>query len=702
MRGFAAVFRREIAERRLLALVGLLGLVPLALPWFNSSLVPDLGALRGAAAVALANIASAVLALLLGATVLAHELGERRLGFYFNRPLGAGAIWAGKLGAAFASSVAVGLLVLVPTLLADGPSALRSGAVEILFPVPLGGQLLLWLAALLVLILLAHAFSVVIRARSTWLLLDVGGALLTSLVAWGALARLHAAFASRLVVWGELARVHTALASRPLVWAIAGIAIALPLALLAASAAQVALGRTDLRRAHRVLSLTLWGGMLAAALGVAGYSRWLLAATPVDLEAVAAAKVAPRGDWLALAGPAARRGGYTPAFLLDSASGRFLRIGPESLSWLLRPLFSADGRWVAWVQFQTGPGSPLDLLYADLRSPRPAPVRTTISFTRYPELDLSPEGGRIAALSEGRLLVYELATGRLLDSAPFNNPGGRVVLQFTDPRRIRLYWNEFATSGESEPARFAWRTNITEYDLPTRDLYGTGHLEPGLGLSNWAFRPDGDVLMYSVNERGRRFRLVDARSGRPLTEIPAAGSAVFLHDGRVAYAVPAKGGWEVRLLERSGRPGRSGDGSVVVVHIPDKELKELRPGGRPSPDRLARLREGFERLARSDAAPAVAFPFSGEELRLGGEPSPGRLVVATRGSGTPWRVFLLDLASGTSREVAQGLFPVPWYDPEGLTPPHLFGRPGGGLVWLDPETGKRRVVLERGQVQDLR
>ena len=95
LQGLWAVLCREIAERRLLLLAAaLVGLVPLAVPFLPGVAAPDPGEIRTGTALALCLVVTAVLALTLGATVIAGDLSERRLGFYFSRPLAGWAIWA--------------------------------------------------------------------------------------------------------------------------------------------------------------------------------------------------------------------------------------------------------------------------------------------------------------------------------------------------------------------------------------------------------------------------------------------------------------------------------------------------------------------------------------------------------------------------------------------------------------------------------
>src|SRR5262245_46348770 len=119
MKAFATVFGRELAERRLLLLAALLlGLVALAAPWIPGLPPQSADELRGGVALVLTGLLTTVTAVLLGGSVIARDLAERRLGFYFSRPIPGGALWAGKLTAAVALVLASGVLASTPALLA--------------------------------------------------------------------------------------------------------------------------------------------------------------------------------------------------------------------------------------------------------------------------------------------------------------------------------------------------------------------------------------------------------------------------------------------------------------------------------------------------------------------------------------------------------------------------------------------------------
>ncbi len=258
MRGFAAVFGREFFERRLLALVALcLGLAAVALPrmpGFRPGGVP-VADIQGGMAFGFALLLTFLMALFLGGSIVASDLAERRLGFYFSRPLPGWAVWAGKMGAALVLVFGSGLLVLLPAVLMGGNLSLDGiwgvgGVISVSGP----AVLLAWSAGLCFLLFGAHAASVVVRSRSSWAVLD--------LVALGVVAGLFSTMVRRMVLEGVLLQASFGSQGSRLgivAWIELGFFAAALLSLVAASALQVTRGRTDLKRGHRVLSTGLWG-----------------------------------------------------------------------------------------------------------------------------------------------------------------------------------------------------------------------------------------------------------------------------------------------------------------------------------------------------------------------------------------------------------------------------------------------------------
>lgn len=627
MRAFGAILRRELAERWLLALAAfLLGLVPLAVPFLPLSQAPDA---RSGTAIALAVIVSFVLALVLGSTVLARDLAERRLGFYFSRPLPGWAIWAGKLAGAAILAFGSGLLVLLPSmLLGDRPDP--SG-----YWGPAGDFALsftLWAMTVLALLLAANAFSSMVRSRSPWLLLDLlAGTLLVGLV---------------VAVTG---RLLTAGAPGALGMAHAGLLVALVLSFAAASAVQVTRARTDPRRGHRLLSLTLWALLGLSALAFGGYARWVLTATPEDLVVIGRVVPALAGDWIALGGSTGKlRGGFEPNFLLDTSSGRSFLIRSQFAGWG-GVSFSRDGRHAAWGQMAGRDALPVTIHRLELDRPGAEPVATPIVFSEHfpHSMVLSPDGARMACLAGERIVAQELRDGRLLLAAPIleGESWNADRLRFLDSTTLRLY----RTRVKNRQAEL----RVLDFDL------GTGRMVreiqvPGYDHFLWGISPDGQRLLLKSRKlelEGQEVAIADLLAGGLPAGIRLEGvpnGLSFLTDGRrVVIARRHRGRLELHLLDARG-----------------KELKR--------------------------------FGFPGHRVHLGSQPAPELLVVMITKSPSDktWRSSLLDLESGALRQIGDGLYQEGWpILPPGSVGTQLFVQKNGGLVRIDPVTGRHRVIL---------
>ncbi len=647
MRGFAAVFERELAERRLLLLLGITGLVPLLLPLF----VPTyLGAadLRTVSAYFLSGIVAAVLALGLGASILAPDMTERRLGFYFARPLSGGAIWGGKLAAALALALGIGVLVLLPALLVENAARAELAVFG-------AGRLLLAVALLAALVLLAHALSTLLRTRSAWLALDLVAAAVVGLIAWSAVERLLRAGLSAPVQGGLLPPLF----ARPLTV----VAPAAWIAFLAGSAVQVLGGRTDSRRGHRFLSLTLWSLLLATALGFDGYSRWLIAATPADLiDPIFGVAASPRGSTVVVQGRAAHREEYSPVFLLDTEHESFARAFPGlQWDWSGTVHFSTDGRWAAWLEPQSrSVGSPVTLTRLDLTRRGAQPVQSRLTYAVRPlVLALSPDGRRLATLGHHRLAVEDIDSARLLAAVPAEplSPWDSR-LQFVDDTHL-LYLH--AAREETVGPRPQAAIEIAEVDLGTGRQEVIGRTPSVEANSLLELSPDGSRFL--LHQSGERMLLFRTRGAVLLAEIPAfVRMSGFLADGRIAAV-------------------------------------ESGASFKDDPRELA--------LLSADGAVLRRFPFPGvRALRLAGEPSPGQLVLGVEAripesSGhwiDRWESQLLDLTTGESRLLGHGLFPLgeSAAGPASVGP-RLFERAGDRIVLLDPASGKERLVAGRAR-----
>ncbi len=666
MRGFVAILRREVFERRLIVLLALaLGLIAVVAPLLPGARSSGVAAadLRGGVALGLASLLTALLAIFLGGSIIAGDLVERRLGFYFSRPIPGWAVWAGKMAAALLLIFGGGILVLVPAALLGGNLSLdgtwgtlgRGGLLNVTGP----GVLAAWALVLLLLLLTSHAASVIVRARSPWALLDLAAlAVCGGLAGWSAQRLgLEGVFARSYSFWSLKREDHLGI----IAWMELGLLLALLLALAVAGALQVVRGRTDPRRAHRVLSQGLWGMLLTSVLLFTGLAVWVLAAGPNDLRGIVEATEGPGlpGEhWIAFSGPAAWRPGYNPSFLYDLDSGRAFRTRSGLVSFgnvygtfdtMVR--FSADGRRVVWLEYDGAPfASPVVLHWLDLGRPGATPVRTPVSYRTVPRgFALSPDGRRVAAYEwPGNLTVSEVENGRLLAAPLYDSRYGTPRLAFAGPDRLRIFDMVFPGY---VPGRVGLPVPIFEVDLTTRSPrpLPTGEVPASAGdLREWSFSPEGDrILLRSGNALG----LFDASSGMPLATL-GSGSArgTFLRDGRIA----------------------------VVETLGDKYEHELRifpTDGHAEPRR---------------------FPFPNTiRVIVADQPAPGLLRVVTHGHGAPprshelWRV---DLERGAVQPL--GTRRLAGLDLPLLPRSRVDLKGVDGVVWLEPWTSRARVVLK--------
>jgi hypothetical protein len=652
MRGFAAVLGRELFERRLLALVALfLGLAAVALPLlpgFRPGGVP-VADVQGGMAFGFALLLTLLMALFLGGSIIASDLAERRLGFYFSRPLPGWAVWAGKMAAALVLMFGSGLIVLIPAVLMGGNLSLDGiwgvgGVLSVSGP----ALFLAWGAALLFLLFGTHAASIVVRSRSSWAVLD--------LVVLGLIAGLFWTMVRRMVLEGVLLQLSLGSWGSRLgivAWMEMGFFAAALLSLVAASALQVTRGRTDLRRGHRVLSASLWGMSGLAALLFAGLTFWVLAASPEDLRGVRRVSAAPTGSWIAFSGPAAGRPGYSPSFLYDVSSGRSVRARFGLISYDLGEssvLFSKDGRRAVWVEFDGIPfRSPVVVFRLDLDRPGTRPVRTSISFPRPPSsLALSPDGRRLAAHHEqSRITVDDVDSGRLLASVPYGSL--RPWLAFAGGDRLRIYDLPFYQWYGDVGISYGSSTNrgIAELDLaavPPR-VQPTGRIPGERAILGWALAPGGDRAILRTREA---LQLCDARTGEPLAQLADGKShGAFLADGRIA----------------------------VTSIKPAVELRVFSPDGRSE---LRRLRFGGIR-----------------NLEVVDQPAPALVRVAGLRIGAPrpsWEAWLVDLETGGIKSL--GLRRLAELKVPQLAKPRFSLKGKDGVFWYDPWSSRGRIVLK--------
>lgn len=251
MRGFTAVFLREIEEHYLVFLIGgFLALVAILAP-FLSNTSESARDVREVTAMAVALAYVLILSIGLGVTGIASELGSGQHSFFFSRPIGAGALLSAKLAAALVLVLGGGLLAAAPAanrlaesasegmrLYTEGGS--RVGTAPFIVAATIG--------AILLILGCAHFLSLAFRARDAWLALDLMWLAILAALGFWAHSQLSAGFASSLWPWILLPSISLLTPAVIVAWLL-----------------QVVRGRTDLARGHRWMSAVL--GSLALSIG---------------------------------------------------------------------------------------------------------------------------------------------------------------------------------------------------------------------------------------------------------------------------------------------------------------------------------------------------------------------------------------------------------------------------------------------------
>ncbi len=585
------VAAREFAARKSVLYAGILAaLLAFGAPFVPGASRANPAEVRAIVVLFLGTSVAVGSALLVGASLFGPDLSEKRLAWYFSRPIAPGALWWGKLAGGFgivllASAIAWSPVPLNGTSLV---SATATGAPALVL-------LTLFVASLLGLFLLANAVSVAFRSHSLWLLFDVAGLVATGLAIW---------FAARILVPADGLAAFATVAG-VLVFTLLG-------ALAVAGSQQVARGRTDPKAAHAALSRTLWAIVVSTAFAAVGYAGWVVSYSPTDLRQLSFA-VGPAGKWILLSGRVARR---YPEFwgsaLVDSESGRFVRLSTRT-AWTLT--FSRDGRRVAWAELD-GMSSygPLTVMVLDAASPGTAPWPSRIVIGKAKDLEmltLSPDGSRLAVVAAKTLAVHDVATGALIGAVRLPEPTDRGRrIRFESPTSLFLY-QPFAPTESS----------LYRFDLVSKKLEKTGSVRSDNAISGSFLRlsPAGDRILLASHSIGT-WLLDGATGGRIASLAPPDESGLVrsqvLGDGRVAVGRLDEGSLTLQLFTRDG--------------------------------------------ARESSIPVGAA----KSFRIGGEVSDGRLLVVTSSresqqEGAQYaRVVVVDLAKGTVTRVGDDLAPA--------------------------------------------
>ncbi len=474
-----------------------------------------------------------------GSSTIGRELTDRRLSFYFSKPVSPAAIWIGKAVSSLLISLASFAIITLPAYLAASSEWETTWTMRG-FSVPMVA-----LGLALVLFLLSHAVGSMIRSRSALIGLDF----LLAAAAIGA-----ALLILRPVILGMAIGISR------------GITLTFGLALIAILAAapvyQLAKGRTDVRRSHAALSQFLWTAVAAVLLVAGAYVLWLVSLTPSSITRVVEFEQSQGGDWMFVTGTSSSRGDYHGSFLINRSTGSSQKVAAPA-GWVAQ--ISRNGKIAAWVE----PASfipradRMEIFTRRLDVPGAKSVSTNIRGPVSAGFILSDDGSRIAVYHGRTVAVHDTATGNLVASAPLD-PASRWRMFFVSADALRLIGTSYAD-------RTQGRLRIHELDIPRKAVAKLADVEmPHPGYI--AASADGSRLLLQ-----RTNLVLDGRTGATVMTLPGpAGvwTSAVLQDGRAVTVTSGPGGARLRYIDPSGQPA----GEIVLPTKHARIAAELTDG----------------------------------------------------------------------------------------------------------------------------
>jgi len=446
-------------------------------------------------------------------------------------------------------------------------------------------------------------------------------------------------------------------AARPLVIAgalklVRGMGVAFGLlfliAVFVAGAIGIARGRTDIRVVHGATSVVLISILAAAAIGIVSFSLWVRSAELDDLQLGQVTGLAEAGEWIAVEGESRGRADYTPAFLVHPSSGNSIPIASQSFHGVG---FSADGSKAVWGELVSLSPLQVELFLSDLTDvdhPVVKPLRITLKPQSGFGPAMSPDGSRMALIDDETLSIYDTSTGRSVASVALRREGKSWAYSW-----MGFYGNDVVRlhrllPDATSPARRV--TLVNEFDIRSRQLTEVARFPGYRGIPS--------------STRDRMLVFTPWTKGHALTDRFGTTINALSFDGeQTHYAL-----W-------------LSDDRIAVVTEKEEDHHRLR-------------------ILDSNGTERTAIDFgTATRVVLGSEAAANQLI-ATIDSGNNPRLVLVDLTSGSIREIADGLRPaIPWWSSRSVEPGTIASRVyrtrGDALVYLDPLTGERKTIVGR-------
>jgi hypothetical protein len=527
MTGTLTIAARELRERSFVFVTAaVLSLVPLItsvlrIPRNGSTLL----AIMMIGAIIATGFAIA-LSIVMGGSMVARELAEKRLSFYFSKPVPAASIWFGKVIGAIVTITLAFAIAFTPSFLV-AHSELQTG-----LGLSMGKSILILAITVISFLLISHAVNTAMRSRSPLVALDL--ALFVAAVA---------------IVWRIIRPLAINGAEWLTIWVAGAVLLMVPITILAAGAWQLSRGRTDLRRSHRELSRFFWTSMAVVIVVAASYVGWVFSAGPKDIRVDGVASNAA-ADWIAISGPASHRGDYQPAFLVDLKTGKSVRVSRS-----MRGAFTRSGNATVTID-------PVDLkdgrgeVHVHRLEPQYSDQATGITTTFWSPVVLSDDLQRAAVFDPGVvaiLSVHDLPSKTMMASVriPFGTDG---EMFFVSNDVVRLYARPYRGSNLQPVPQ---EIRIYEFNAKTRQLVQTGSVTADAKSMFLRLSPDGSTAI--VNEYGgkggTRLRFVDGRTGAERATVKgyAPFSVIPLANGGAAFVASKNGPAFVQILDAHGQ-----------------------------------------------------------------------------------------------------------------------------------------------------
>jgi len=534
MREVLAIAEREFIERKLVLAAGAL----LAVLTLFTPLLPGVEGFTNRDIISFAALGVSALilfagALIMGVTSINSDLSERRLGFYFSRPVSGISIWMGKAVGSLAVIVITAMITFLPAV-ADGFQVLAGIDTR---------RLALFAWSVLGVYFVGHVAACAARVRSIWLLLDFTGVFVVVVSCW-ALFR----FYYGIVPLHSLGKLLERAGAGALV---AAIAIA-----ILASASGLINGRVEPGRVHLWTSLTLWIVFGVVLIGVWMFSLWVAGSEPKDVSATRSGIYFPDagdGEWMVLYGEA--RAGLEQGFAARDAK-RFLRVGSRGV------LYASEARIVA-LQPQ------ITLRYF----PYPAREESTVVLAdptgtggwketkidvpvSSSDPDVSPSGNRIAISDKGTVAVYSLPDERLIKAFALNLDRSDSVRLLDDDRMLVIRRDYLGADGRWPRYHFA----LSVLDLTTGERKSSFEME----ASDWSFDPTGRLVLTRIGSERQVFDLENGTLVGSFLSDAGYRSPRWLSTGVIAMPeVTDDGRRRLRIVEPSGQELRQFDADVT-------------------------------------------------------------------------------------------------------------------------------------------